>query len=193
VLFPADILDGVIHYRGTAGPMGMSGLIQLIYGLPAVPHYSPIFTDGLMAAMCLITIVYWFRPFKSDQQLVLLAFIILLGILEFGSGYCAQYWMWVWPPAMVVYAFSASRFRRVLFIGGLIVVLTYIPIFAYNAVFGSFMALASSGESNQRLLNWFASAKNNILVCIPMTIAALVMWAGGIWQLIHRNALGRSK
>jgi hypothetical protein len=183
VLYPEDILDGVIHYRGTAGPMGMSGLIQLFYGLPAVARYSPYFTDGLIAAMGLVTSIFWFRPLKNDLQIVLLASVILLGISVFGSGYCPQYWMWVWPLGLLVYANSSAGFRRVLLICAVIVVLTNILIFAYNTDNGSFMPIAFPGPFNERLRDWFLLARNNVLVCLPMTVAAFVMWAGMAWRL----------
>ena len=101
----------VIFYRGTQGAAGASGLLLDLGGISAVTRYNPIFSAIVFIALALVAIQLWLRPVKNDGNLILLAALILIGLFEFGTGYCPQYWMWPAPLLCIAYihARAASK------------------------------------------------------------------------------------
>ena len=184
-LYPQAITNGVLFYRGTQGNLGVIGLIQLFGGIAVVPRYRPIFTGILLIAMTVITVQLRRKPIRRDGDLVLLCALILIGLFEFGSGYCPQYWMWAAPLLCICYTQETIAFRRVLIAAGLIIVATNILVFAYNTDLGRFVIWWSPSPFNQHLSDYFTDGTHDlILLSLPMTVATLVLWLHGLRRLV---------
>jgi hypothetical protein len=177
VLSPGLVATRVIFYRGTPGAMGVSGLLQLLINYQADLRYAPIFTFILLSSLCAITWTFWRKPLQRDQDVVLLAATILIGVFEFGSAYCPQYWMWVLPLLTICYATQSQNFQRRLLIAAPIIVLTGVLQFAYDSDVGGFMAWWAPTPFNKQMINIFTDVEHDlILICLPMTVVTLILW-----------------
>jgi hypothetical protein len=188
VLSPGPVASRVIFYRGTPGAMGVSGLLQLLINYQADLRYAPIFTFILLSSLCGLTWIFWRKPLQRDQDVVLLAATILIGLFEFGSAYCPQYWMWVIPLLTVCYATQSKNFQRLLMVAASIIILTGVLQFAYDRFIGGFMAGWSPSPFNDRMVDLFSDVEHNlVLICLPMTFVTLLLWLNNCRLLIASN------
>jgi Glycosyltransferase family 87 len=179
VLYPREILGHVVVYRGTPGPMGISGILQW-WGGGAIDRYSPYFTAGLAIALGILAVAVGRRPLRREADWVLAAAIVLIGVFEFGSGYCPQYWMWVAPLLVIAYVEYRGPWRTVLVATAAVAVVTSVMWFAYNTYAGDFMAWWLSTPPSRMLSDWFNdNARGLVLICLPMTVMTLVLWIYG--------------
>lgn len=193
VLYPREIIDNVILYRGTSGPMGASGILQLIGGPAALSSYAPFFTLSLILAVAILAGILWSRPLRRESDYVLLAAILLLGVFEFGSGYGPQYWMWVAPLLVVSYVHQSKGFGRLLLVCAAVVVGTNILFFAYNSDLGSFMTSWSGTAATLRLRQAFSIGTHDpVLICLPMSAAALLIWISCCREILRSKPVGTS-
>ena len=177
VLYPADITQHVLRYRGTPGVLGVSGLILLTRGWNAVLNYSPYFTAGLLLSMAALTVALWRRPLRREPDLVLLAAIILIGLFEFGAGYCLYYWMWVASLLVVSFIFQPPPFRILLLLAAIVIVVTTCLTLGYDVIQGSSIATAFPNSFNFKLRAIFSDDTHDlILISLPMTVATLLLW-----------------
>jgi hypothetical protein len=177
VLNPDRIRDVVFHYRGTPGPMGMSGILQYLFGLESAFRYAPYFTIALGIALLILTALLWRRPLRDDWDVVLLAALILISLFEFGSGYCPQYWMWVTPLLVATYPRQSRPLRTTILVAGLIVIATNVLTLGYEGILGSFMVyLAPSLPWNGVFERAFSDTMHDlVLISLPMTAITLVL------------------
>jgi hypothetical protein len=138
--------------------------------------------------MLLITLRLLWRRLPSDGDLILLAALILIGLFEFGTGYCPQYWMWPAPLVCIVYVQRDRPFRIILTITAIVVVITQILIFAYDANLGSFALFISPSEFNRKTVITLTTGHNVLgLVSLPLTAVTLLLWLAGVKALAARE------
>jgi len=190
VLNPQRITDVVLLYRGTPGPVGASGLLQLVCGYDSVLRYAPFFTVALLGAMIGLTAVLWRAPLRRDSDVALLAATVLIAVFEFGSGYCPQYWLWVAPLLIAAYAHQPPGLRRLLCVAAVLIVLTNVLTFAYENILGSFMLWwAPNFPGNARLRDLFSDTEHNlVLLSLPMTGITLLLWLHGCRSIAAERA-----
>jgi hypothetical protein len=188
VLNPVQISTEVIFYRGTQGNAGASGILQILGGIPAVVRYNPFFTTIVIAAMLLITLRLWWRRLPNDGDLILLAALILIGLFEFGTGYCPQYWMWPAPLLCIAYVQRDRAFRIILIVTAIVVIITQILIFAYDADLGSFALFISANEFDKKMVIILTTGRNVLgLISLPLTAMTLLLWLAGVKALATRE------
>jgi hypothetical protein len=184
VLYPDEITQHVIFYRGTPGAMGMSGLLQIVAGLAV---YSRLYTIGLFLVMGLLTIALCCGRLPSHSNWVLLAAVLLMGVFLFGPGYCPQYWLWVTPLLVVAFAQQERLFRIFLAATAALVVATSVLTLGYNSDLGSFMVKAFPGDFNLKLEQVFSNSSHDlILLSLPMSAIVLIFWIYCVGILVGR-------
>ncbi len=193
VLYPREITNHVIVYRGTPGPFGTSGVLQWLGGLGEVAQYSPYFTAGLLLAMALLAMVLQRCPPRRERDWVLLAAVVLIGVFEFGTGYCAQYWMWVAPLLTIIYVQYRGAMRSIIIVTTALVIITNILEFAYNANAGCFIVHWFSTPPNPRLSEWFNdTGRSLVAITLPMSAATFILWIYAcvrMWESMTRSSI----
>jgi hypothetical protein len=184
VLAPNQIFREVLFYGGTQGNVGASGLLMLHGGIPAVTRYHPFFTGIVVAALLLITLRLWFRRLQNDGDLVLLAALIFIGLFEFGTGYCPQYWMWPAPLLCIAYVQRGRAFKIVLLASAIVVVASHLLIFAYDRDLGSFALALWPNHFNESLADYFSDVEHDLIrFSLPMTVMTFLLWLTGVKSL----------
>jgi hypothetical protein len=192
-LTPRDVTSGVLLYRGTPGTMGVSGILLLTGGRPALIAYAPIFTAILAILLIALTLLLWFRPPRREADLVLLAALMLMAVFIFGPGNSLQYWYWVAPLLVIVYLESDCIFSRIILISAIVVTATALVAFAYTDVLGAIVYKMNSGGLNTHLHDWFNHESNMSRFCLPLTAMSFLLWIFGVRSIITpaKNPPGR--
>ncbi len=196
VLYSADIAHNVLFYRGVPGFVGVSGLLMFVGWFPAVSRYTPFFTGGLIVAMVFTTTALRRRPLGAESDVVLLASIILVGVFEFGTGYCPQYWMWSAPLLLVSYVYQPRVFRILAVITGVILVLSGTLGFAFDKDIGAFLDGAWTGFAGSKFNSWFnEQPRYKAAIYLPLSVSTLTLWVYSVWLVVRswggRRATGR--
>jgi hypothetical protein len=188
VISPGEIYAKVISYRGTQGNVGVSGILQYFDGIRALKWYAPYFTAATLVVLILITLRLWWRPMRKDGNLVLLSALMLLGLFEFGTGYCPQYWMWVAPLLCIAYIQNGRAFKIVAAATAIVVAVIQILVFAYNRDLGFFASYMLPGPFTDRMGHLFTDISPHLTyIGLPITVMTLLLWIAGVTSLLSHD------
>jgi hypothetical protein len=183
-LAPHDVTNGVLLYRGTPGTIGVSGLILMISGRPALAAYAPIFTTLLALSLVGVTLALWFRPLKRDADLVLFAALMLMAVFLFGPGNSLQYWYWVAPLLVAVYLEYPGSLARTILIAAVLINIANLFAFAYFDPVGAIYIRINPAAVNGNLYRWINSEPTNARICLPVTIVSFLLWLLGVRSIV---------
>jgi hypothetical protein len=130
---PQDVWRNVVQYRSVHGYFGLGGIMAIIDGVefpsigPLLRLQARLFNIGLPILILAASIRLWRRGWSDAAQIPLVAALLLLSILIFGTGFGPQHIYWLIPTLAVCYGYVADlRWRRLLALGWLVVAVTYL-------------------------------------------------------------------
>jgi hypothetical protein len=186
-LAPAAVLEHVIRYRSTRGFFGVGGVLDLASDDAHSIH-------GWIFTVSIVVMLLWLWRLLSPEeplpaeQLFLLAAVILMIVIAFGSGYGPQYAYWVLPALVATYVLLDDGWRRVLRAGYLVAALTYVGEYAFVPWLGAY-AGAMFPDSG-----WVADTSGSldvpyrlVLFTLPLFLVYLLFIAEGIARLAEQT------
>ena len=150
-LEPHGVMQNVVGYRSLNGWYGFTGLMNLLFPGDLMDIYQRL-SPALFVGLILFAAWKCFRRrYLSPVQVINSALLLMLFIPTFGPGYSPPYILWFLPLIILFYVAVPYGLKRFLFLGWVIVALTYIVEYAFFDSHGAF------------LLQWFPSAEMQAL------------------------------
>ena len=101
-------------------------------------HYADAFTLGVLALVAWLGYRLRHEPPLSAAPLFTLVAVIFMSIVAFGTGYGAHYAPWYLPALVATYVLLDDTWRRLLLVGYVIAMLTYVVEYAFVPFLGAF-------------------------------------------------------
>lgn len=176
-LAPEGVSSNVLGYRSMAGWYGISGILNLIGQIDLIDKYSAISPFIILLLMLLVTLRVRKIDRLSPNQLLVLLLCLLVFLPTFGPGYSPPYVLW-FLPLTVIYFFMVDKIRqRIMVIGYVILVLTYIIEYATFSSHGAFIQYFDSSETTRQICELWGKSKSQSLIRLPMFAFYLLFYA----------------
>jgi hypothetical protein len=193
-LAPQAVVDHVIGYRSTRGFFGISALVDEYFlgELTDIDFRSPyrtVFTLAVVVAVAWFGRRLWREAPLSADRLFLVVAVVLMLVVAFGPGYGSQYAYWFLPALVATYVLLDDAWRRLLLVGYVVAVLTYVVEYAFIPWLGAY------GSAIAEDTNWISDVSAHLddpqrltLYRIPLLAAYLLLVAAGIARLAREPA-----
>jgi hypothetical protein len=174
----------VLAYRSVPVGFGWSSVLRAVGGDMAVHNYG----RALPFLICPLLIAVAVRMRRSRDltpfTLVLAAFLLLVAIPVFGSGYGPQYLFWYWPLLLCVAPLTSPTFRLTASVFAAVAVTTYLIEYAVVDYLGSFFLWGQHGS----FLSKAAAYVNGHLTIVngPLFLAYAAVFAAGVFETMRR-------
>jgi hypothetical protein len=176
------VKDHVLNYRSMGGWYGFSGLAGILNVDAisfAIPKISPFLFSLLMGFAAWLSA----KERTATVQKVLLSFLILLVFVPtFGPGYSPPYILWFLPLLILWYVAADAGFRKFLFIGWIICILTYAFEYSLYPSHGAFLTQWIKTPGMLEISDAAGGRRNQTLARLPMFLFYLLLWG----KLIHQ-------
>jgi hypothetical protein len=179
----------ILHYRSMHGWFGVTGLCS-VFGARAFDSFYRSAFIWLVLLVLASASRYVLRVGELEgRALVLLAALLLMFIPALGPGFGTQYVTWSLPLLVLIQGAFGPRFRALVIAFQVVVVLTYVPIYALSRFHGVFL-LESSNPAVIRGIALLSERRPMAIFTLPLFAAHLAVLAAGV-VLLHRSAAAK--
>lgn len=176
-LSPHSVAADIFQYRSAPGYFGISGLLGIAGGDPAMVRYSQIYPALALAVVALATFAVAYIRSLDDATIVLLSVVMLMSIPALGPGYGPQYIGWFLPLLVVLLAISKGFLRVSLITFAAVALVTYLAEYAVIPLQSDSIRSALAAQEAQTLLR------------VPLFLAYLFVLIAGLAQLSRSRTL----